>query len=245
MPGFWKVLGQGRRELQLEGCSGRQQPRNPGPGTLESRDSGPAGSQEGVACPRAPGWGLVQLLMTACAKARGREGAGRSAKAPDKSVQGRGTFVEGPAVRPQGQHPPLKPKACDGDGEVGEGLGQSRGWGQNPLVPIGSTHARSPIHSLVTLLFQGRAGQRLLWLGMRDHLAPWDAAWLCPAQTFGAGWGRFLLEIRPGQASLAAACEDSCEHRAWLPGPGEASTSLMRIELQAPEDPRGLTHLKG
>lgn len=144
MPGFWKVLGQGRRELQLEGCSGRQQPRNPGPGTLESRDSGPAGSQEGVACPRAPGWGLVQLLMTACAKARGREGAGRSAKAPDKSVQGRGTLVKGPAARPQGQRPPLKPKACDGDREVGGGSGPEQRLGTEPFGPHGEHICQKP-----------------------------------------------------------------------------------------------------
>ena len=54
---------------------------------------------------------------------------------------------------------------------------------------------------------RGREGGKTLFLAGDVGLPqPWDSAWPHPSgQAFGTGWGGLLLEIRPRQASPAAA----------------------------------------
>lgn len=107
--------------------------------------------------------------MTACAKALGYGGFGRS----DVCTGGRGRLRDLRAT------PSPETEVRDGDGKVWGDLSQRGDCGQSPSGPVGSTRARSPIYSLVPLLLQSGVGGDFLAgdVGLCLALSFWTNIW--------------------------------------------------------------------
>ena len=156
--------------------------------------------------------------MTVCAKALGCEGVGRS----DKCVSGAKSGCE-----TLGLPPPLKLnpsmvtapcKRVPARDEAGDRTARSPWEAHVPGTPSIPQWLSSSARAGA-----GRDGRLSLWLGIWGCLAPWDSAWPHPSgQAFGTGWGDFLLEIRPRQASMAAAARTAVDTE-----PGSLSLEML------------------